>query len=123
MSTASVTIGVTDTLLPGNIGVWEISAAGAKRLADEAEADLAVDIGELSAAYLGGTRVELARRRRPRRRAQPGRRRRRRRPVRRPRGAVLLQRVLAFDLTRSVAAGLAASSVRQQRSPAAKARP
>ena len=47
----SVTIGVTDTILPANHGVWEISASGAKRLADDAETDLAVDIGQLSAAY------------------------------------------------------------------------
>ena len=51
----SVTIGVGDEILAQNVGVWEISAAGAKRLADRADADLVVDVGQLSAAYLGGT--------------------------------------------------------------------
>ena len=32
-----------------------MSAAGAKRLGDEAQPDLLVDIAQLSAAYLGGT--------------------------------------------------------------------
>ena len=53
-------------------------------------ADIAVDIRELSAAYLGGTRWSSLAAAGRRRRAQPGRRRRRRRAVRRPRGAVLL---------------------------------
>jgi predicted acetyltransferase len=52
----SVAIGVEDTLLPHNNGVWSVSAAGAKRLGDEAHPDLLVDIAQLSAAYLGGTR-------------------------------------------------------------------
>ena len=34
----SVTIGVGDEILAQNVGVWEISAAGAKRLADRADA-------------------------------------------------------------------------------------
>jgi predicted acetyltransferase len=51
----SVTIGVADPILPRNSGVWHLSAAGAKRVGDDADADLAVDIGQLSAAYLGGT--------------------------------------------------------------------
>lgn len=52
---AAVTIGVEDSLLPGNTGAWSVSAAGAKRLADDSAADLVVDVRELSAAYLGGT--------------------------------------------------------------------
>jgi predicted acetyltransferase len=51
----SVTIGVEDTLLPANLGVWNVSASGAKRLSDESDPDLVVDVGQLSAAYLGGT--------------------------------------------------------------------
>lgn len=51
----TVTIAVADTLLPGNSGAWEISAAGAKRLDDAAQPDFAVDVRELAAAYLGGT--------------------------------------------------------------------
>ena len=85
-----MTIGVTDPLLPQNTGVWSVSAAGAKRLGDDADADLAVDIGQLSAAYLGGTpwrslvdagRVDVS---------QPVGGRPGRRPVRRPRGPVQL---------------------------------
>jgi predicted acetyltransferase len=53
---ASISLAVTDPLLPANTGVWNVSPAGAKRLDDDADADLAVDIRELSAAYLGGTR-------------------------------------------------------------------
>ncbi|HET9667308.1 MAG TPA: sterol carrier protein domain-containing protein, partial [Desertimonas sp.] len=52
---AAVAIRVEDTLLPLNAGVWSVSADGAKRLADDAAADLVVDVRELSAAYLGGT--------------------------------------------------------------------
>jgi predicted acetyltransferase len=53
----AVTVAVTDAMLPRNNGVWSVSAAGAKRIddLDEASADLAVDIGQLSAAFLGGT--------------------------------------------------------------------
>ena len=89
-----MTIGVTDPLLPTNNGVWNVSAAGAKRLGDDVAADLAVDIGQLSAAYLGGTpwrslvaagRVAVR---------NPAAAAARRRAVRRPRGAVLLQRFL-----------------------------
>jgi predicted acetyltransferase len=53
---ASVTIAVTDAILPANDGVFEISAAGAKRATIEAvDADLAAGIADISAAYLGGT--------------------------------------------------------------------
>jgi predicted acetyltransferase len=52
----SVSIGVSDPLLPANNGVWNVAAAGVKRLGDDVAADIAVDIRELSAAYLGGTR-------------------------------------------------------------------
>jgi predicted acetyltransferase len=51
----AVTILVNDSLLVRNTGVWSVSAAGAKRLGDDTDPDLAVDIGQLSAAYLGGT--------------------------------------------------------------------
>jgi predicted acetyltransferase len=51
----AATIAVTDDLLTDNNGVWTVSAAGAKRADDAADADLAVDVRELSAAYLGGT--------------------------------------------------------------------
>ncbi len=44
---------VTDPLFPANEGSWQISASGAARTEDEP--DLVVDIGTLSAAYLGGT--------------------------------------------------------------------
>ena len=83
-------IGVTDSLLPANTGVWSVAASGAKRLGDDAGADIAVDIRELSAAYLGGTRwSSLAAAGRVDVR-NPAAARRRRRAVRRPRGAVLL---------------------------------
>jgi len=52
----SVSIAVRDAILPANDGVYEVSASGAKRTStDAADADLAVDVAELSAAYLGGT--------------------------------------------------------------------
>ena len=51
----ALAIRVDDPLLTDNTGVWSVSASGAKRLGDEAEADLVVDVGQLSAAYLGGT--------------------------------------------------------------------
>jgi predicted acetyltransferase len=52
----SVSIGIADSMLPANNGVWNVAAAGAKRIGDDVPADIAVDIRELSAAYLGGTR-------------------------------------------------------------------
>ena len=51
----AVTIRVDDPLLSLNTGAWSVSATGAKRLADGADADLVVDVRELAAAYLGGT--------------------------------------------------------------------
>jgi predicted acetyltransferase len=51
----ALTIGVSDPLLAQNTGVWSVSAAGGKRVGDDADPDLSVDIGQLSAAYLGGT--------------------------------------------------------------------
>jgi predicted acetyltransferase len=51
----SVTIAVADPMLVQNNGAWDVSAAGAKRLGDGVDADLAVGIGQLSAAFLGGT--------------------------------------------------------------------
>jgi predicted acetyltransferase len=53
----SVTIGVTDDLLPDNEGVWEVSSTGAKRSSvDAGAADLTGDVRDLAATYLGGTR-------------------------------------------------------------------
>ena len=46
-----MTIGVHDPMFPTNTGRWTISADGAER-SDE-PADVEVDIGTLSAAYLG----------------------------------------------------------------------
>jgi predicted acetyltransferase len=51
----ALTIAVSDPLLAQNTGIWSVSAAGGKRIGDDADADLTVDIGQLSAAYLGGT--------------------------------------------------------------------
>lgn len=59
-----VVLDVTDPLLPGNTGRWRLTAAAfaepsVTRCDDDA--DLALDIRELGAAYLGGTSlVELA---------------------------------------------------------------
>jgi len=56
-----VVLEVTDELLPGNAGRWRLRAAGAaggvtcERTSDAAE--IALDIRELGAAYLGGTRL------------------------------------------------------------------
>ncbi|HEY3882668.1 MAG TPA: GNAT family N-acetyltransferase [Trebonia sp.] len=58
-----VVLQVTDELLPGNAGRWRLRAAAdglraeaACRRTDE-PADLALDVRELGAAYLGGTRL------------------------------------------------------------------
>jgi predicted acetyltransferase len=51
----AVTIRVDDPLLATNRGAWSVSASGAKRLDEDSDADVAVDIRELSAAYMGGT--------------------------------------------------------------------
>ena len=53
---------VTDELLPGNAGRWRLRAAGpdggARSASGRSEpADLALDVRELGAAYLGGTRL------------------------------------------------------------------
>jgi predicted acetyltransferase len=48
----SVTIAVTDARIGANNGVWTVDATGAR--ATHEEADVAVDISTLSAAYLGG---------------------------------------------------------------------
>jgi predicted acetyltransferase len=48
---ASVTLEVTDPMFPTNTGAWTISATGAQRT--DQVADVQVDIGTLSAAYLG----------------------------------------------------------------------
>jgi predicted acetyltransferase len=55
-----VVLEVTDALLPGNAGRWRLRAGGAGGVdcarTDEA-ADIALDVRELGAAYLGGTRL------------------------------------------------------------------
>ena len=53
---ATVTIAITDPLLPANCGTWHVSSAGAQRSALSAEkADLVTSINGVSAAFLGGT--------------------------------------------------------------------
>jgi predicted acetyltransferase len=55
-----VVLEVEDAFLPDNAGRWRIAAGSAERTEDEA--DLALDIGELGSAYLGGfTFAELVR--------------------------------------------------------------
>ena len=56
----AVVLEVEDAFLPENAGRWRVSAGGAERTDDGAE--LALDVGELGAAYLNGfTFGELAR--------------------------------------------------------------
>ena len=50
-SSDSVTIGVDDPMFPANTGAWTVSASGSTR--SDQPADVRVDIGTLSAAYLG----------------------------------------------------------------------
>jgi predicted acetyltransferase len=56
-----VVLEVTDALLPGNAGRWRLRAGGPDGGAvcerTEQPADLALDVRELGAAYLGGTRL------------------------------------------------------------------
>ena len=55
-----VVLEVTDALLPGNAGRWWLRAAGpdgARCERTNRPADLALDVRELGAAYLGGTRL------------------------------------------------------------------
>jgi predicted acetyltransferase len=55
-----VVLEVTDELLPGNAGRWRLRAAvpgGARCERTTQPADLALDVRELGAAYLGGTRL------------------------------------------------------------------
>ena len=58
---ADVVLEVTDALLPGNGGRWRLRAAGPGGDAvcerTQQRADLALDVRELGAAYLGGTRL------------------------------------------------------------------
>jgi predicted acetyltransferase len=59
-SPVDVVLEVTDALLPGNAGRWRLTAdgPGSVRCGRTSEpADLALDIRELGAAYLGGTRL------------------------------------------------------------------
>ena len=52
-----ITIAVTDEAFEENRGVWRIETKGAARHeVPEGEADLATDVGALSATYLGGVR-------------------------------------------------------------------
>ena len=58
----NVVLDVTDTLLPGNAGRWRLQAGGDGSGSSTCErtnepADLALDVRELGAAYLGGTRL------------------------------------------------------------------
>lgn len=52
-----VVLDVTDTMLPGNAGRWRLvgDATAARCEATDDEPDLAIDVGHLGAAYLGGT--------------------------------------------------------------------
>jgi predicted acetyltransferase len=53
----AVTIAVTDPLLATNNGVWQVSASGAERTGIAVDdAALTVDVRDLAAVYLGGTR-------------------------------------------------------------------
>ena len=55
-----VVLDVEDAFLPENRGCWRIAAGAAERSEDEA--DLALDVGELASAFLGGfTFAELVR--------------------------------------------------------------
>jgi predicted acetyltransferase len=58
---ADVVLEVTDGLLPANAGRWRLRTAGPGGAADCARtdepADIALDVRELGAAYLGGTRL------------------------------------------------------------------
>ena len=55
-----VVLEVEDSFLPENAGRWRIAGGNAERTEDDA--DLALDVGELGAAYLGGfTFAELVR--------------------------------------------------------------
>lgn len=56
-ASGSVTMTVTDDVLPANTGAWEISADGAHRLdaAPDGGADIDLHVRDLAAAYLGGT--------------------------------------------------------------------
>lgn len=54
----TLTVAVSDELLPHNAGTWEIGDHGAKRVdLDPAAADLAVDVRELAAEVHGGVRM------------------------------------------------------------------
>jgi predicted acetyltransferase len=52
-----VVLDITDTMLPGNAGRWRLvgDATAARCEATDDEPDLALDVGHLGAAYLGGT--------------------------------------------------------------------
>jgi len=52
-----VVLDVTDDVLPGNAGRWHLRVAGDELTCErtDAPADVALSIGELGAAYLGGT--------------------------------------------------------------------
>jgi predicted acetyltransferase len=54
-----VVLEVTDDLLAGNAGRWRLRAEGADVSCARTDrpADLALDVRELGAAYLGGTRL------------------------------------------------------------------
>lgn len=54
-SAPAVTVAVTDPLFDANTDTFEVSAGGVRRVERGAGADLEVEIGTLSAAYLGAT--------------------------------------------------------------------
>jgi len=58
---AEVVLEVSDDLLPGNAGRWRLRTAGPDGAAEcartDAAADIALDVRDLGAAYLGGTRL------------------------------------------------------------------
>ena len=60
-SPVDVVLEVTDELLPANAGRWRLRAGGPGGAADcartDERADIALDVRELGAAYLGGTRL------------------------------------------------------------------
>jgi predicted acetyltransferase len=60
-SSVDVVLEVADGLLPANAGRWRLRAAGSGGAVDcartEEPADIALDVRELGAAYLGGTRL------------------------------------------------------------------
>ncbi len=108
-----VSIGVTDPLVDRNNGTWRVSAAGAERTSDSP--DLTVDIATLSATYLGGTVVAVARRGRRRRGPIARSAGHRRHAVRQPSAAVLRQLLLTDPAGPAFSPGARARAGRARR--------